>query len=53
VPSSGVPEDSDSALVYIKLINKSLKKKRKKEKEKEKGAERAEVCLTLFRGSSQ
>jgi hypothetical protein len=27
MPSSGVSEDSDSALIYIKQINKSLKKK--------------------------
>jgi hypothetical protein len=33
MPSSGVSEDSDSALPYIKYINKSLKKKKKEKKE--------------------
>jgi hypothetical protein len=34
MPSSGVFEDSNSVLVFIKYINKSFKKKKRKKKEK-------------------
>jgi hypothetical protein len=37
MPSSGVSEESDGILIYIKQTNKSIKREREREREREPG----------------